>query len=298
MIAELSYRFVESPVRRYGFRGSIVRLGRRFAGPPLVRLQALTAIIAGVVVLGGTSVAIVAAPDMASGQAVVEAGADALAEAARAAPSATPVPAASVPPAWSPGSLPPEPSPAPVTGDQLSAIGDSVMLASAPALLERFPGIQVDATVSRSMWAGPGIAQALADAGQLRPYVVVALGTNGPVSAESLDQLTQIAGADRELILVNASAPRSWTAGVNAALAEFAASHSRVTLADWARAIEPHPELLAGDLIHPGDAGGRVFADAVATAVDAAALQRAEREYRAALRAYRYNNGMVAPIPQ
>ncbi|KRA25670.1 acyltransferase [Microbacterium sp. Root61] len=292
-IAELSYRFLEMPVRRYGFRGSLARLGQRVSGPPLTRLRALSAITATVIVLGGTSAAIAAAPDVASGQAVVEAGAAALAEA-----SDTAAPAPSTPAPVPSGFPSPAPSPTDVPGTDITAIGDSVMLASAPALLDRFPGIQVDAAVSRSMWAGPGIAQTLADGGQLRPFVVVALGTNGAVDPESLDKLLAVVGRDRGLILVNAFAPRSWVPEVNADLAAFAASHSGVVLADWAGAIGGRTDLLAGDQIHPGDAGGRVFADAVADAVDTAEAERAERQYRADLRAYRLTNGMVAPVPQ
>lgn len=71
---------------------------------------------------------------------------------------------------------------------------------------------------------------------------------------------------------MNAYAPRDWIPGVNADLAAFARTHPAVQVADWSDAIAPHPELLAGDQVHPGDAGGRVFADAVADA-----LQQAER---------------------
>ena len=39
-----------------------------------------------------------------------------------------------------------------ITGTQISAIGDSVMLASAPALLARFAGADIDAVVSRQIW--------------------------------------------------------------------------------------------------------------------------------------------------
>jgi peptidoglycan/LPS O-acetylase OafA/YrhL len=327
--AETSYRLVETPVRRHGFRGSLARVGARIAGSPVARLRALAAIAATVAVLGGTSAAIAASPDMSSGQSVVEAGAAAL-EAASAEPapdgsggpggSGAPAPAlgvdgsteASPGQATTPGadsapggaSAPeggiPSPtlSPTPITGDEITAIGDSVMLASAPGLLTRFPGIQVDAAVSRSMWAGPSIAQALADAGQLRPFLVIALGTNGPVDAGSLEQFVQIAGPDRRLVLVNAFAPRSWIPGVNTDLAAFAASHPGVAVADWAAAIAPHVDLLAGDEIHPGDAGGRIFADCVAEALDRLETERALEQYAGALRAYRLNNGIVAPVPQ
>lgn len=297
--AELSYRLLETPVRRHGFRGAFARVRGRLSGSPRARLRALTGVAAGVLLLGGTSAAIAAAPDVSSGQAAVLAGMDAVEDAAHGAASPTPsgTPAAPEPEPSASGSVGaaapaaenpvPVPSPTPVSGAEISAVGDSVMLASAPALYERLPGIQVDAAVSRSTWAGPGILQALADSGQLRTYVVLALGTNGPVNADALEQMARIAGPDRKIVLVNAFAPRDWIPGVNADLAAFAASHPGVVVADWSSAIAPRTDLLAGDQIHPGAAGARVFADTVAEAVDAAEMNRAIAQYEVELRAYR-----------
>jgi hypothetical protein len=279
--AALSYRFIETPVRRYGFRGSLTRLGRRLVGSPAARLRALTGLVASVLLLGGTSAAIAAAPDVSSGQAAVLAGLDAVEDAADSPTAEVPAPAPSQTPDV------PAPSPTPVVGSDITAIGDSVMLASAPALLEELPGIHVDAAVSRSTYAGPAILQSLASSGQLRPFVVIALGTNGPVSADAMEQIAQIAGPDRQIVLVDAFAPRDWIPGVNADLDTFAATHPGVVVADWSDAIAGHTDLLAGDQIHPGSAGGRIYADAVAAGVEAAERQRAYMQYDAELRAYR-----------
>ncbi|WP_245233113.1 acyltransferase family protein [Microbacterium sp. dk485] len=263
-LSEASYRLVETPVRRLGFRGAVRRLGTSLTGGPVRRLGALAAVTCAVLVLGGTTAAIAGAPAATTAQSAVQAGIDAL-RAQEAAPAATPEP--EQPPA-------PAPSPTPVQGAEITAVGDSVMLASAPALMERFPGIHVDASVSRSMYAAPGILEQLESTGQLRRYVVVALGTNGPIERSTLHRLREILGPERILILVTAHAPRDWVPGVNEELTTFA----RVTgvgLADWSGAVAPHPDLLAGDGIHPGDAGGRVFAETVAGAVDAAEARRA-----------------------
>ncbi|NYF15375.1 peptidoglycan/LPS O-acetylase OafA/YrhL [Microbacterium sp. AK009] len=291
--AELSYRFVEMPVRRHGFRGSLRLLGRALRHGAGARIGAVTAGAVAVALVAGTGAAVSAAPTVSSGQAMVDAGQRALAEVdVPAAPAPSPVEsAASAPPAAMPG-VPsgesvPRPAPTPVTGDQISAVGDSVMLASAPALLERFPGIAVDAAVSRSAWAGPGILQQLADTGQLRPYVVLGLGTNGPVDRDALERMAAIAGPERSLILVNAFAPRDWIPGVNSELADFAATHPRVFIADWSGAIAPRPELLAGDQIHPDSGGGTVFADAVGQAVERAEEHRALLVYEQEMRAWR-----------
>ncbi|WP_438353777.1 acyltransferase family protein [Microbacterium sp. CJ88] len=278
VMAELSYRGVERPVRRHGFRGALALLRGRVAGPPLARLGALIAIAAAAVALGGTSAAIALAPDVSSGQSAIEAGAAALGEASDP-PADGSTDASSPSPLEASGAPTPGPSPTLVTGDEITAVGDSVMLASAPALLSRYPGIEVDAAVSRSMWAGPDILRGLADSGRLRPFVVIGLGTNGPIDVATLDEITRICGPDRQVVLVNAFAPRDWIPGVNAELATFADARPGVQLADWSGAIAPHKDLLAQDDIHPGDAGGRIFADAVATAVDDVEAERAQRAH-------------------
>jgi hypothetical protein len=132
------------------------------------------------------------------------------------------------------------------------------------------------------MYAAPGILQRLADEGRLREDVVIGLGTNGAIDPSTLEDVQRIVGPDRDLILVTASAPREWIAGVNDELAAFA-QRPGVELADWAAAIAPHEDLLAGDRIHPGDAGGRIFADTVASAIEAARNERVQAEQRAAL---------------
>ncbi len=297
--AELSYRLVERPVRRFGFRGSFARIGRSLAGVPARRSAALAGLACAAVIVGGTSAAIAAAPRVTSAQAVVDAGRQAVAQSATTPPPTPPVtlaPDATVTPGVAASPTPPTAQP--IAGDTITAIGDSVMLASAPALLERFPGIYVDAAVSRSMYAAPGILQSLADAGTLRQYVVLALGTNGPINAAALAQAARIVGPDRHLVLVTAFAPRSWIPGVNAALTAFAAEHPGVVLADWSTAIAPHVDLLAGDHIHPGMSGGRVFAQALEGAITEAQLQAARAEYYEKLADYRHGLGLHLATPR
>lgn len=308
VLSALSYWMLEQPIRRLGFGGTWKAMSRRLRSTPARRFGAIATLTTAAVVLGAGAAAVAAAPPVTSSQAVVEAGQAAL-DAASTAPSPPPTPqeptvtpdapetpdaandcavygprpdgADGPPPTCAdPDARPRPPRPDTVEGSQLSAVGDSVMLASAPGLLAEFPGIQVDAEVSRSMWAGTGIVSNLAAQGALREYVVVALGTNGPVNADALQEIYDTVGRTRTLVLVNAYAPRDWIAGVNTDLAAFAAAHPGVVVADWAGAIAPRTDLLAGDHIHPGAEGGAVFADAVARAVDGVENQRAQVRYQ------------------
>lgn len=265
--AAASYRFVELPFRRVGFRHALRALGRRITGSPVSRFTGIAALTVTAVAIGGTAAAVINAPYTTSAVAAINRGAEALDEAPE-----TPTPEPT-----------PEPTPAEEAivvpdGTEITAVGDSVMLASAPSLLDEFPGISVDAEVSRSIWAGPDILTNLAANGELRENVVVALGTNGPVDWGVLEQMSQIAGPDRNLILVNAHAPRDWIPEVNADLEAFADSHRSVWIADWSGAITPHEDLLAGDGIHPGDAGGRVFADCVERTLESIEKERLRAE--------------------
>lgn len=303
--AELSFRLVEMPIRAFGFRGSFRRWGARIVESATARWATLGAGALAVVLVLGAGAAVASAPPQTSAEAAVQAGIDALAEAP--APPTTPnaVPATDPPadpgtdpggkpsedpltdagtnPSTTPGAsvapgitpdLAPTAAPVPVSGDQITAVGDSVMLAAAPSLMARFPGIHIDAAVSRSMWAGPGILQTLADSGQLRPFVVLALGTNGSVDAGALADARRIAGPERQVILVNAFAPRSWIDGVNHDLADFAANNPGTWVADWSGAIGGQTQLLAGDQIHPSTGGGDVFAAIVSEKIDLAEAQR------------------------
>ena len=67
--------------------------------------------------------------------------------------------------------------------------------------------------------------------------------------------------------LVNVFAPRWWTDGVNAELLAFAQQYRDVELANWRDSISGQLRLLAGDQIHPGNAGGRVYVGAVRDAL-------------------------------
>lgn len=272
--AALSYRYVEQPVRRLGLRralGVFLHL-RRARGQ--ARLVGITLAAVLVVSVPATLGAIATAPTMTS-------AAEAIARGQAAAAAPPPYAAASR------AFLGLRPTPESFelahtrvpflplsqrrleafTGDQVFAVGDSVMLASLPELQEALPGIWVDAEVSRGFGAGTAIVSQLAAQQQLRPVLVVGLGTNGPVNPEELDTLLAAVGP-RPIVLVNAVADRWWTAQVNDSLRSFADAHPGVVLADWAGSVAGAEGALAGDGIHPNPSGGVIYADAVVAALE------------------------------
>lgn len=258
-LALLSYRYLEQPIRRHGLLGAVRRARVRMRAARRARLTGIATVVVAVGLVIATVAAMIASPSSTGAQRFIESGSASLGGASTpAAPGATPPTHLRIPP---------DPHPIP-TGPDISAFGDSVMLASAPALQETYPGIAVDAVVSRQMGKAPELIAGAAAAGALRDVVVLGLGTNGPVSGDSLDAVLDAIGPRRKLVLVNVQAPRAWTDGVNATLSRFAADHpGRVVIADWKGAIAGHLDLLADDQIHPGHRGGLLYAEALGDAL-------------------------------
>ncbi len=151
----------------------------------------------------------------------------------------------------------------------MTAVGDSVMLASATALEAALPGVYIDAKVDRQTPAGLAVVRSLAAAGRLRRVVVFSLGTNGSVTVRQLRQLQRAVGPGRELVLVSTFGPQAWEHAVNAALAAAARHGKHTELADWHKAVAGRTSLLWPDGIHPSPAGARLYARVVLAAIKA-----------------------------
>jgi hypothetical protein len=156
-----------------------------------------------------------------------------------------------------------------VPGRDITAIGDSVMSASAPALADVLPGIYIDAKPSREMPAGLSVVRRLAASGKLRRVVVMGLGSNYIVTTSQLQQLLQIIGPHRTLVLINTYVPDGWSKQVNATDAAFIRQHPKVVLADWYDTIKNRLNLLWPDQVHPIIPGTMVYARVVDQAVQA-----------------------------
>lgn len=147
---------------------------------------------------------------------------------------------------------PPKPKHEMPTGDQITAIGDSVMLASSQGLSEVFPGIQTDTSVSRSIMVAPELIGNALSAGSLRQWVLIGLGTNSAITPDQLDQIRNMIGPDRVLVLVNAHGDRTWIPPTNQVLADYAAAHpDNVVLVDWDATANANAQVLGSDGIHP-----------------------------------------------
>jgi len=267
VLASLSRRYITAPART-ATRADVVAAWTRLVGrtthPWPTRVAAALAAIVLLPALVGLSRAPSEDPSQSALQAQISAGSaiaaasttgdgGAAAQLERAQPALPHLPA-----------LPPSGPPDPALGSQVTAIGDSVLLASAQALAGRLPGIVIDAKVARQIWQAPAQLSLLADEGLLRHYVVVALGTNGVFQDSMLNEISERIGPGRVLVLVTVHMPRSWQAPVNGRLTHYAATHANTLLVDWNATISPYPALLWPDATHPRPTGAQVYADLLA----------------------------------
>ncbi|WP_264030594.1 acyltransferase family protein [Cellulosimicrobium sp. SH8] len=283
--AALSFRYVERPVLRRGLRGAARDLARRLqptpgeAGPRVLTRRGWALASSCALVVGLSAAGVVNAPTTTSVEQQIAAG-EQVARATQAAPeAAAPADGAEqdpvVPPAPSPEAAPDEEAApvAPPTGDQVTVVGDSVTLASAPALAAALPGAYVDGAVSRQVKDGPAALAAARDAGALRPYVVVSLGTNSTASAAAMDELLAAVGPGHRVVLVTGYADRPWVPGTNAEIVAAASRHPGVVVADWSAAVAADPSVLGPDGVHPTAAGATTYTTVVVDGlVRAAAL--------------------------
>jgi peptidoglycan/LPS O-acetylase OafA/YrhL len=254
-VAELSYRYVETPVRHGALgawiaraRGTVHAGGAAALLPGTRGLTVLAAtaislgVLAGLLSTAPTPSQVAASEGLGSTTEVVDTGAStASVRPVVAAPSTAPqVTKTAVPLPYS-GSLDRGVSPADrplgdgvrLTSADISWFGTSVDLWAVGTLRRVVPGVAIDAGINRSPAFVEGRAMKSLSAGTLRRAVVLHLGDAGPVSADALDRTLSRLDDRARVVLVNSTARFSFVGPGNRTLAEVAQRHPNVVVADW-----------------------------------------------------------------
>jgi lysophospholipase L1-like esterase len=253
--AELSFRFVEEPIR-HGSLGRWFGALRAASGPERASMWGRTAATLGVVALGvtmtGVGLAAAQSPRIESGlQFLVSKGTSPTT-------SSTSRPKQNIPP-------PPTQPPAPPA---VTAVGDSVMLGAKGALEAKIPGISVDAAISRQFGTAIDILQRLKDTHQLAPVVLIHLGTNGRIVDAQMQRLKDLLADRQRVIFVNLFVPRSWQNGDNEVLQRWVPQFGNAVLINWNGEGSVHPEYFYSDHIHLNTAGRQRYSDLVAAQIN------------------------------
>jgi peptidoglycan/LPS O-acetylase OafA/YrhL len=241
IVAELSYRFIEMPVRQ----GRLREYFARQKSTPLRKRVIATAGLASAI---GAVLAVAITVDA---NAITTYTLSSPQSFATFAPL-VPVPAPTVSPAAS--ATPIEPT--------VWVVGDSVMLGVKHDLLSQFPVSTFDAKVGRQ--AGE-VSKVLDEnsAAQLATNVVVDLGNNSPLDAGVVDQIFQTLSQHPLAVVVNARVPRPWQDDNNKLLAGLAAKYPQVHLADWYSTSKDHRDYFVSDGVHLTFKGITAYVDLI-----------------------------------
>lgn len=266
--AELSYHFVEQPVRRLGFRRTAARakravlaLPRRWRRPALV--FAATPLVLAAAALAGVNMP---EPEDHGPTTIVTGPAPVGSDTG---PPAAPRPAAGHLDRYRNAPPPPDPN-APLVGRDTVAIGDSLMIDIAPLLSEKVRRITVNAKVGRQPWDGLDVARSYGQFNRPGGNYVLGIGTNGAIDVDDLLDFCQKHSAAR-VFLITPRVNRSWESTSVSAIRAADRECPNVRVVDFHAAAANRPGFFASDGVHLTSDGTRAMVDLILDAATGAA---------------------------
>ena len=274
VVAEASYRLVERPVRS----GAISRLWRHMRSSDgkqhdqLVLLWQVVGITM-VLVVGSLSVAAYASQPPVEAKAIECQGDDIILNPAKCAkpPAFRPIATTTTKPGKvKPGETPRTTPPVvDSSGWVFTAVGDSVMLGAQNTLTKKLTDAggpaNVNAEVGRQGQLCLEVLRALRDAKQLGPIVIVHCGDNGFIAENFVQQVVEITGPTRHVVMMTVKVPRQWEGPNNVRIMEGAKAFANVKVLDWHfHAIAKPPEYFAkSDTYHLTKIGAEFYVNLI-----------------------------------
>jgi peptidoglycan/LPS O-acetylase OafA/YrhL len=258
VIADMSYRFVELPIRQ-GAIGSRLSVWRA-AGVPRPQARTLMTTAVTVVVLSASLVGMYRVPAPDAGNLTGIGGITAIDE----------DPVAVVEPAEAPDGDPLiNAQQAATVQQEIQAqippvvFGDSVVLGARESLKAVMGEISIDAAVSRQPEEIAERIRARRDERRLGPDVVIHMGTNGIVQEEDLKPILEELRDRNRVVVVNVRVPRVWMKPTNEMIGSLVGQYPNARLADWNSVSKGKKGYFAPDGVHLTKTGAEVFGNLV-----------------------------------
>jgi peptidoglycan/LPS O-acetylase OafA/YrhL len=246
-LAELSYRYVEQPIRN-GALGRMLRRVREQSRAGAARRRTVLGLSA------AGSIALILASSLAVAMAA--------ATPPHHEPSASSGGHIGRPEDITPIDLGLGPDP------HVVAVGDSVMVGARPQLRERFGTIRVDAKVARQVSEGINRLKLMRRRGQLGDVVIIHLGNNGKFTSAQFDEIMRIVSGVKRVLFVNVKVPRRWEASVNRVLVAGVHRYPGVVYVNWRHQWRYcNGRIFGSDATHLTPAGARCYARVIAGAI-------------------------------
>jgi peptidoglycan/LPS O-acetylase OafA/YrhL len=292
-ITELSYRYIEMPIRERRFR-LFMRPEQRVTRVALYRnrRRVVMVVAATSAMLGFAGVSLAVAKNVCVGDIECSLQDTSPAEAVVAdppTPTVTSVPTVTTPVAGvdHPSSIPSETAAPPVTTIPETtttpapppppppvALGESVMLGAKDNL--EIGGFYVDAIKSRQGEDMAALVEAMRANGQLGQTVVIQIGTNGSVSQETFARIMAQLPPELtpQVVFLTIHVPKRWNDGNNALIRALPTIYPNVTVLDWDEAAKTIHICSDGIHIACGSEMSQFYANLIFDAVGRPELKR------------------------
>ncbi len=236
-LADISYRYVETPIRRGQFE--LWLRGMKYRTKAVRLRQKISAILAIALTLLATTLISINAIKRADEIAAAELRAQ---QAAATAPKDDVITDSATPGLW-------------VTGDSV-ILGIRNVLASFERieLINARVGRQIDELIEVARTDQKFVASS---------NVILNLGNNNRLVESDVIELMEIVKNQPRVIVVNTAVPRSWRDENNLMIAKVVANYPNATIVDWNSLSTNHPEYFASDGVHLNPPGVNAYVSAI-----------------------------------
>ena len=151
---------------------------------------------------------------------------------------------------------------------RITAFGDSVLIGAERSLEEDTFKVDLYASIGRQAGGVESAIRKVTAAEGLRPRVLIHVGTNGNLTEQELHgMLDAVRSADR-VVVATIRVPRPWQDRNNEVIANVAADYPNVVVADWHGASEGHRDWFVKDGVHLTPTGAKHYNALVAQAFE------------------------------
>jgi peptidoglycan/LPS O-acetylase OafA/YrhL len=303
-IAELSYRYVEMPIRRVGYRVWMRTITRRLGvatqrtatGVAIGAFASFAIVVSILAIAGmGTPPTSIFASAQASGELVLDEPAIGSTPTDQQGPAVLNVDDVSPPSGLSEtgvgisavsasdvsdnartdaaetASTDTEPTPNSAVGtSHITVIGDSVLLGAKPDV-EAALGAQtvVDGRVNRQFRHADDVARDLRSRGELGDIVVLHLGTNSPFNSDTWDEvMTELSKDVDQIYVLTIRVPRRWESQTNNAIMSGVERWPSVKIIDYHTWGKARPDYYVEDGVHLNAAGRTAYAEFLSSQIN------------------------------
>ena len=133
-------------------------------------------------------------------------------------------------------------------------MGDSLTVDIGGKFQGLYPGAVIDGKIGRQLYVAVEEAKSYSKYNNENSAIIFQLGTNGPFTESQIEELVkEFDKAD--IYFVNIKVPRAWEKTVNAALKETQEKHSNVKIIDWYSVANSSKDLFEPDRVHLNQTG-------------------------------------------